>query len=272
MTKQAIGIGSSANDGTGDTIRDSFDKCNDNFTELYSRMGPYNGNKAANFELQKAIKTFQINVLYQGQMLYLSKVENGTPSGGNYVYTIDVHETGSFSGAGAKICTWTITVASQKTGLELILVGQIANGRFCYLGIDWSLLTPGTTYTASNYPEGAIFAAMTTASVVNGSGETDGLFEEVTVDDTVVDGSKLLYVCNPAATITVKADVFADIVGAINLVNINDTNNVNFSGNATETFNGVSGYVDLKPGNSCTIYPYDGNFIVTGNYDSIVAP
>jgi hypothetical protein len=35
MAKQAIGIGSSANDGTGDPLRTAFDKINDNFDELY---------------------------------------------------------------------------------------------------------------------------------------------------------------------------------------------------------------------------------------------
>lgn len=39
MAKQTIGIGSSANDGTGDTLRVAFDKCNDNFTELYNDDG-----------------------------------------------------------------------------------------------------------------------------------------------------------------------------------------------------------------------------------------
>lgn len=35
MAKQTINIGSAANDGTGDPLRDAFDKTNDNFTELY---------------------------------------------------------------------------------------------------------------------------------------------------------------------------------------------------------------------------------------------
>jgi hypothetical protein len=39
MAKQVINIGASANDNTGDTLRDSFDKCNDNFTELYDTTG-----------------------------------------------------------------------------------------------------------------------------------------------------------------------------------------------------------------------------------------
>ena len=39
MTKQLVGIGSSANDGTGDTLRDGAIKYNANFDELYERLG-----------------------------------------------------------------------------------------------------------------------------------------------------------------------------------------------------------------------------------------
>jgi len=38
MAQQIIGIGSTANDGTGDALRDAFIKTNDNFTELYSEF------------------------------------------------------------------------------------------------------------------------------------------------------------------------------------------------------------------------------------------
>lgn len=36
MTQQTINLGSAPNDGTGDPLRTAFDKCNDNFTELYT--------------------------------------------------------------------------------------------------------------------------------------------------------------------------------------------------------------------------------------------
>lgn len=36
MAKQTINVGTTANDGTGDTLRASFVKVNDNFTELYN--------------------------------------------------------------------------------------------------------------------------------------------------------------------------------------------------------------------------------------------
>lgn len=43
MAKQVINVGASANDNTGDPVRTSYQKCNDNFTELYDakRFGIY---------------------------------------------------------------------------------------------------------------------------------------------------------------------------------------------------------------------------------------
>ena len=39
MAKQTIGIGSTANDGTGTVLRDGGDLINDNFNEIYSKLG-----------------------------------------------------------------------------------------------------------------------------------------------------------------------------------------------------------------------------------------
>lgn len=39
MARKIIDIGTVGNDGTGDSIRDSFRKVNDNFRELYSSLG-----------------------------------------------------------------------------------------------------------------------------------------------------------------------------------------------------------------------------------------
>lgn len=39
MARKVIDIGTVGNDGTGDSIRDSFRKVNDNFRELYSSLG-----------------------------------------------------------------------------------------------------------------------------------------------------------------------------------------------------------------------------------------
>jgi len=44
MAKQTINIGTAANDGSGDPLRDAFDKCNDNFDELYIDVAANSGN------------------------------------------------------------------------------------------------------------------------------------------------------------------------------------------------------------------------------------
>lgn len=41
MAYQAVDIGASPNDGTGDPLRDAFDKINDNFVEVYAGAGGY---------------------------------------------------------------------------------------------------------------------------------------------------------------------------------------------------------------------------------------
>lgn len=40
MAKQTINVGTTANDGTGDTLRASFIKVNENFTEVYNNANP----------------------------------------------------------------------------------------------------------------------------------------------------------------------------------------------------------------------------------------
>jgi len=39
MAKQLVNLGSVPNDGTGDPLRSSFDKTNDNFNEIYTALG-----------------------------------------------------------------------------------------------------------------------------------------------------------------------------------------------------------------------------------------
>lgn len=45
MTQQTIATGSSANDGTGDTLRNAGTKINANFTELYGYLGLYHSSE-----------------------------------------------------------------------------------------------------------------------------------------------------------------------------------------------------------------------------------
>jgi hypothetical protein len=69
MAQQTINVGTTANDGTGDSLRNGFIKTNDNFTELYSDKED-TSNKSTNtslgtsdvlFPTQKAVKTYVDN-------------------------------------------------------------------------------------------------------------------------------------------------------------------------------------------------------------------
>ena len=70
MARQAIGIGSTANDGTGDPLRTAFDKANDNFLELYKKT--LTMNKFISKDLGKnAVSTYKraSNILDQEELV-----------------------------------------------------------------------------------------------------------------------------------------------------------------------------------------------------------
>ena len=70
MARQAINIGSSANDGTGDPLRTAFDKINDNFIELYGTDNDINTLDANlnvnNFQITTGVTNGDITVTPNG--------------------------------------------------------------------------------------------------------------------------------------------------------------------------------------------------------------
>lgn len=59
MTRQNIGIGSSANDGTGDTLRQAGSKINANFTEVYALLGGGTDNLSTQITLENDAVVFE---------------------------------------------------------------------------------------------------------------------------------------------------------------------------------------------------------------------
>ena len=75
MALQSINIGSSANDGTGSTLRAAFDICNDNFSELYGGVFKHHQNSAAaewtiNHDLDLADYLPHVTVKMSGGAVY----------------------------------------------------------------------------------------------------------------------------------------------------------------------------------------------------------
>lgn len=57
MAQQLVGIGTLPNDGTGDPLRDAFDKLNDNDTELYGRTAAASATSSGIVELATTAET-----------------------------------------------------------------------------------------------------------------------------------------------------------------------------------------------------------------------
>jgi len=85
MAKQTVNIGTTVNDGTGDDLRTSFDKINDNFNELYATGSPGNPTQLTSYTTTERDALSPIN----GQVIYNSTTDKVQAyAGGTWV---DLH-------------------------------------------------------------------------------------------------------------------------------------------------------------------------------------
>lgn len=105
MAKQSLGIGVTANDGTGDTLRAGGDKINDNFDEVYNALGDGSALKTLiNSSLELDVTTGE------NKISFLYNTVGDLPSATTYHGCVaHVHATGALyyahSGAWHKLVT-----------------------------------------------------------------------------------------------------------------------------------------------------------------------
>lgn len=120
MTKQTIGIGTVANDGTGDDIRDSFDKVNDNFNEVYGVSGVLKSNGSDT--LSAASNLIYDNVLetYTKPQYFteVSDDSDSAASNGTYDWDLSVVQCLNFDALG----TVTLDISNPVAGATYILL------------------------------------------------------------------------------------------------------------------------------------------------------
>jgi len=86
--KQVINIGTTANDGTGSTLRQAMDICNDNFTELYSDDAGDVGSITATAPIARDSATGAVTISLLDDGVTHAKLENRyTASGSITTYT-----------------------------------------------------------------------------------------------------------------------------------------------------------------------------------------
>lgn len=265
MSKQVINTGTTANDGTGDDLRTSQIKVNENFTELYTRQGPVCGLRYP--DLIKAVLLFDVNIKHAGDMFYISKIIKGTYSAPNYTYTIEISRTTSLASAGTLVMRYTYTGTTQLTGIAKVLLGAVGTSEYSgQMVINWSVLTDETTYTNVLWEEGGLFAYSVTPQAGGGGGEQ---LKTITTTAQVLDGSYPLYVFNPAADITAFLDEIANIKGQINIKNISAFN-VDLSTGDGETVDGTHVETRIQAGKVLSLILYSSNYIiVAGEYVAV---
>ena len=110
MAKQTLGLGTSANDNTGDTLRAGGDKINDNFNEIYSALG--NGS------------TLQVNLTNPatGQVLRYNGSQFAASDYSNLTSALDVNGNSIVSSSNGNI-----SVSANGTGDILLSAGSITS-------------------------------------------------------------------------------------------------------------------------------------------------
>lgn len=131
MAKQTINIGTTPNDGTGDTIRDAFDKVNDNFNETY-----------AEFALGAILST---NGTYIGETLSATVDTNSVGFGCLLAMAADFHFDEADADAAAN-CYMLAMALETGTGTKKVLTrGQICNTAWAWsAGAVYASTTLGT--------------------------------------------------------------------------------------------------------------------------------
>jgi len=180
MAKQTVGLGSSANDGTGDTLRSGGTKLNANFDEIYAEFG--DGTNLASGNTSGDI------LVADG-----TKFANVTTTG-----DINISNTGAINLRGSEL-----TVASGSTP------GSTSNKIY---NVDGTLYWNGNTIGVSGGGN------MSSFTVAGDSGTSQSVADADTL--TVAGGTGIASVASATDTITLNIDAtVATLTGAQTLTN-----------------------------------------------------
>ena len=130
MTKQTINIGSAANDGTGDPIRDAFDKVNQNFDEVYSAYVANTsvtvGNSTVNTVISNTGLTSSNSTTTTVATLANFKIGNSTANSTLSGSQLSVAGNSTVGSASVNTSAMTLGNSTVNTSLSVLTL-QIAN-------------------------------------------------------------------------------------------------------------------------------------------------
>ena len=241
MAYQSIGIGSSAGDGTGDTLRNGADKVNDNFVEIYTLLGTGSA-------LSSGISaTASVVTLAGPSITGVASFADGSVSAPSITNTGDTN-TGIYFGAADTVnvttggtkrvdidssgldVTGAITATTTITGATLEATGDTAAGDNAALG-----------YTAA---EGLILTGQGSTNDVTIKNDADADVIEIPTGTTNVAIAGTL---GTGGLITSGAGIV--IANAGNIGSVGDTDAMAIASNGVVTFS----QIPVLPANSILI-------------------
>jgi len=132
MAQQTIGVGTTANDGTGDTLRSAFTKINSNFTELYTDDAGDVGSITATAPIARdsATGAVTISLLDDGithaklEPRYTAKATSSSTGSQN----LDASTATTFLLTG-NVATATLTIQNMKLGqvIDIHMTGTLSS-------------------------------------------------------------------------------------------------------------------------------------------------
>ena len=167
MANSIINIGTLANDGTGDDLREAFIKVNNNFSELYARSPESttavnlvaDDATTAGLFAQKSSEELQFKSLKAGPNISLSTSNNQvtiTSSGiVSILFTTDAGSVGPINASGVARFLGTGDVQTTGSGTDVTIDSKLERETSpkltATLNVNNQNLTNGGTITASNF-------------------------------------------------------------------------------------------------------------------------
>ena len=217
MAYQSVGIGSSLNDGTGDTLRSGGSKINDNFSEIYTLIGDGES-------LSSGISSSATVITLTAPTI--SGVVGGTQTSAT-ITTL----------ANTTINTTTINGTTLNGGTCAVAAGSITDSSGAISFGDENLTTTGTL-TSGNLTCGTITS--TDASIVFEGATADAHETTITVTDPTADRT----ITVPNETGTLLTTGTSDTVDSTMLKSASTLLIVNSSGSTVKTVIGAGSKIN----------------------------
>jgi len=166
MARQNIGIGASANDGTGDTLRIAGDKINDNFVELYQKLGGDSDALATGISLTNHSIVFEGTSTdsFETTLLVTDPTADRTiylPNAGGTLLTDSATQTLTNKTLGSAVLTTPQINDTSETHQYIVTPAELVADR----NVNLPLLTDSDTFVFEAHTQTLTNKSLTTANL-----------------------------------------------------------------------------------------------------------